>query len=72
MQASDAVMLPMASSLTVSTRSMPCCAATSRYSWFSWLAALAFQKYAIAVSSAVRTALVADPYDFVSLKSVAY
>jgi hypothetical protein len=34
------------------------------------LIALAFQKYAIAVCAAVRTALVAEPYAFVSLKSL--
>ena len=52
--------------------SMPCCVTTFCIVWLYWLMTFAFQKYAIAVSSGVRTVLLTAPYASVSFRSFAY
>jgi myosin-crossreactive antigen len=39
--------------------------------WLYWFTAFAFQKYAVAVSSGVRTVLFSAPYASVSFRSFA-
>src|ERR1700694_5548247 len=69
MPASVETMFPIASSRTVSTRSMLCWVATSRRVWFDWLIALKFQNVAIAVCSSDRNVLLLFPYFVVSFRS---
>ncbi len=61
MPASVSTMFAMANARAASTPSMPCPVTTPAIMPLVWLVAFAFQNCAIAVCSAVRTVLVAEP-----------